>query len=317
MKANSRSFDPGSPTELFDEPQIEKNHKELLPRSLHHISGLGNITYRNYVAGEPASPVHFHKDILEIFCLVKGHRTCSVLQNGEMTAYHYNGGEIFLIHPDEVHASGLETQEPCEMYALQINLAERDRFLTLNREAAADLCDRLARLPERHLRISRVMIPLISNAFQLISAGIGGNTDAGVQYLTCFLYELLRLQPVDAGHPHTVEPRIEAVVEYIRAHPGDPLPLNELAAVSGYSLSRFKALFRSQTGVTPAMYITDFKISTAKQLLTSTEDSVADIAYTLGWSSPNYFCSVFKKLTGLSPLQYRRQQAAESGGWGQ
>ena len=49
------------------------------------------------------------------------------------------------------------------------------------------------------------------------------------------------------------------------------------------------------------------KVEQAKLALERTDRSVTDIAYDLGWSSGNYFCTVFKKLTGVSPLQYRKQ----------
>ena len=53
------------------------------------------------------------------------------------------------------------------------------------------------------------------------------------------------------------------------------------------------------------------KVEQAKLALEQTDQSVTDIAYNLGWSSGNYFCTVFKKLTGMSPLQYRKQNRAE------
>ena len=49
-----------------------------------------------------------------------------------------------------------------------------------------------------------------------------------------------------------------------------------------------------------------YKVEKAKELLAVTDEPVTDLAYRLGWSSSNYFCTVFKKYTGIPPLQYRK-----------
>ena len=80
----------------------------------------------------------------------------------------------------------------------------------------------------------------------------------------------------------------------------------ELAQASNYSLSRFKAKFKEELGITPAEYITLQKMDRAQMLLKTTDDSITDIAYQLGFSSSNYFCSVFKKTLSYSPAAYRK-----------
>ena len=101
------------------------------------------------------------------------------------------------------------------------------------------------------------------------------------------------------------------MIEYVEQNVAEPISLSALADIAGCSLSRFKTRFREETGQTPALYITATKVERAKQELERTDQSVTDIAYNLGWSSGNYFCTVFKKLTGLSPLQYRKQSREE------
>ena len=95
-------------------------------------------------------------------------------------------------------------------------------------------------------------------------------------------------------------------MDYIAENISQPMTLKELADYAGYSLSRFKALFREVTGQTPAQYIAMHKVEQAKELLRDPGRSITDIAYDLGWSSSNYFCAVFKKYTNVSPLHYRK-----------
>ena len=107
--------------------------------------------------------------------------------------------------------------------------------------------------------------------------------------------------------------RIDRAVKYIAQNITEPLPLTGLAMLSGYSLSHFKLRFREVTGMTPALYITLARVEQARRELTDGQLSITDIAYKLGWSSSNYFCAVFKKHTGLSPLQYRKQGGQGAG----
>jgi two-component system response regulator YesN len=71
------------------------------------------------------------------------------------------------------------------------------------------------------------------------------------------------------------------------------------------SPSYFLSLFKQETGSTFVDHLTSLRIDKAKLLLASTEKSIAEIAYEVGFNNPNYFSSTFKKLTGLTAKEYR------------
>ena len=100
---------------------------------------------------------------------------------------------------------------------------------------------------------------------------------------------------------------IQKVVSYIDGHFREELSLEQLADVSGYSLSRFKMKFKEEVGITPAEFLTRRRVEYAKQQLELTSRPIIDIAFDTGFSSSNYFCSVFKKYVYCSPLSYRRR----------
>jgi len=197
-------------------------------------------------------------------------------------------------------------QDPCEALAVQLNLAEAEDFLGLNREKGADLCRRLAAMKSRHVRMKPYDMGLLREAFQLFCGDDPADRDAGIMHLVCFLHRFLSLPAAAAPLQTPSDEAIRRVIAYIGANISEPMPLGALARMTGYSLSRFKTRFREETGQTPALYVTTRKIDRAKEALEHTSRSVTDIAYSLGWSSGNYFCSVFRKLTGVSPLQYRK-----------
>lgn len=73
------------------------------------------------------------------------------------------------------------------------------------------------------------------------------------------------------------------------------------------SYSWFRKLFKQYTGFSPMQYMVEMKIQKSKELLVNTDLSNVEIAYALGFDNPNYFCTIFKKKTKVSPMKYRAQ----------
>jgi AraC-like DNA-binding protein len=96
---------------------------------------------------------------------------------------------------------------------------------------------------------------------------------------------------------------IQAAVDYILENIYETISLDVLAEVSGLSLSRFKQKFCQQLGFTPREYINFHKVEASKTLLEKGK-SVTEAAIDLGFSTPNYYSSVFKRFTTLSPSEY-------------
>ncbi|UUZ81280.1 helix-turn-helix transcriptional regulator [Paenibacillus sp. P26] len=71
-----------------------------------------------------------------------------------------------------------------------------------------------------------------------------------------------------------------------------------------YIAKKFKELYNT----TVMTYLTEPRMEKAKSLLIHTEMPVSEMAATLGYADENYFGKVFKKQTGSSPLQYRKQR---------
>ena len=81
-----------------------------------------------------------------------------------------------------------------------------------------------------------------------------------------------------------------------------PISLDELAYLSGRSLSSFKREFQDIYGEPPARWIREKRLSKAHQLLQSSSLSVADVAYSLGFENPTHFSRIFKQRYGTSPI---------------
>lgn len=101
---------------------------------------------------------------------------------------------------------------------------------------------------------------------------------------------------------------VTRAIDYIYDHLDESLTMEQLAGEVKLNPSYFSKLFASETGITVKKYINQVKIDTAKQMLENSDYSAADIALSLGYSSPAAFSSVFKNYTNTTPGGYRRKQ---------
>ena len=84
------------------------------------------------------------------------------------------------------------------------------------------------------------------------------------------------------------------------------LTIQKVAEDMGVSYSNFRKLFKEHTGLSPATYQQDLRIQRAKELLSTTNMSIKEIAYRLNFESPDYFSAKFKQKTGRKPSDLRQ-----------
>lgn len=82
----------------------------------------------------------------------------------------------------------------------------------------------------------------------------------------------------------------------------------ELAERVGVSWEHLTRSFRREMGCTPVKYLTDIRLQAAMNNLLNTGDTIEAVAYRNGFANGNYFNKVFRKSTGLTPTQYRKQR---------
>jgi len=91
----------------------------------------------------------------------------------------------------------------------------------------------------------------------------------------------------------------------MREHVCSIIAPEEIARQLNVSYSWFRKTFKEYTEFSPAQYMMHLKVQKAKELLLNTNDSVKQIAGTLNFEQSEYFSVFFKRLTGLTPLEYR------------
>lgn len=96
------------------------------------------------------------------------------------------------------------------------------------------------------------------------------------------------------------------VLAAIRAQPEEPLPLTAMAEIAGFSPFHFAHVFRRLTGIPPGQFRTALRLERAKLLLLTTDLSVTDVCFAVGYEGLGTFTTRFTDLVGVSPGGLRR-----------
>ena len=133
-------------------------------------------------------------------------------------------------------------------------------------------------------------------------------------YLFQIMVTLLTKMPEKrSGNPYDEEDTnifffVRHTIEYIDGHFNERINLNELADMNYITPGYLSTIFKRVTGIHLSDYIQARRVSYAKKLLCETDASISEISEKCGFNDTNYFSTVFKKHTAMSPKQYRKIQ---------
>jgi len=95
------------------------------------------------------------------------------------------------------------------------------------------------------------------------------------------------------------------ILEYINLHYKEELLTENLAAISGFSPSHFRRIFKLFTGKTLSLYLQTLRVEEACKLLKNADMNVEQVANEVGYSDMKHFYTVFRKITGKVPKNFR------------
>ena len=250
---------------------------------LRHISALYSQRAKGYVGSSYADKP---RQVSGVF-YIEG--TLTVQAQGKKTTYQ-TGDLLFFPHYAKYT---LICEEETTIYSVNFNLFSEEGEEVIPFEEPTILAHNTqdGLLKEQFLnclklyRTSTNRIALKSEVFSLVSSAI-------LAYTT-------RKTPTG----------IQPAIDTIRNNIHDELRIADLAFACGMSESTFRREFHRYAGVSPKQYILERKISKAKQMLRSGCYPIKEICMILGFFDDAYFSKIFKKSTGMTPMQY-----AESAG---
>lgn len=106
--------------------------------------------------------------------------------------------------------------------------------------------------------------------------------------------------------------RIKPAIEFMEVSFAKEIGMGEIAAMSQLSVWRLGHLFKEQMGVTVIDYLTNIRIDHAKRLLVETDKNCTTICREIGYKNQSYFTRTFKKVVGITPIEFRKSANSHS-----
>lgn len=208
--------------------------------------------------------------------------------------------ELVWVNCHHPHAYGANPKEPWELYWIRIegrplekvaNLLEirsQPVIRSLNAQQAAGEFERIF----RHMTGTRPSDAALVNS--------------AVTALIALAFEA-RLSDPDMIRPELPMP-VQKALEKMRLYFHTPIRVAELSVLAGMSESHFSRLFKAAIGTSPIDWLRRERINQAKHRLIESDDAVKEVARQVGYSDQFFFSKDFKKMTKLTPTQFREQE---------
>jgi AraC-like DNA-binding protein len=135
---------------------------------------------------------------------------------------------------------------------------------------------------------------------------------ASIQLAHLMFIQILRAhfdtaEPLAPGWLRAVtDKRLAPAVRLMHGDPSRSWQLEELARAAAMSRATFALYFKTIAGIAPMSYLTEWRMRLAEQALRENRLHIGDIGRSIGYTSESAFSNAFKRLTGSSPLHYRR-----------
>ena len=113
------------------------------------------------------------------------------------------------------------------------------------------------------------------------------------------------------GQKEHEDAEVKQVQNYIEQNFEEKLSVDALAAMVAIGRRNFERRFKKATSNTIVEYIQRVKIEAAKKQLETSRSNISEVMYTVGYSDTKAFRTVFKKITGLSPVHYKNKYNKE------
>ncbi len=210
-----------------------------------------------------------------------------------------NRGTMILLHPGELHSYQPQTSTGWSEYYIGFEGRTFDRMLQLLKLDGEEqvweigLNNELTQLYERAFEIASDQ----KIASQSLLSGI-------VCHMLGLLNFLIRNRTNHAA-TDLLQQAVEKAKIIMDSKITEEIDLAALSSELNMSYSWFRKTFKEYTGLSPAKYFQQLKLRRAQRLLSDTQLSVKEIAYSLGYKSTEHFFAIFKKSTGRTPLSYR------------
>ncbi|MCP4638790.1 MAG: AraC family transcriptional regulator [bacterium] len=239
--------------------------------------------------------------------------------------YRLKPGDLTVMRPWQPHRVGNPRIGPGRLHWLILDVGIRrphqtwqwPKWLVLTRDDMKRLTTMLSHNEQPVWRATQELV----QCFQRIAGTVDREDPrTAVSHLTVYINEMLvlltdlltlRQAPLDSDLTSTRR-TVEMFLAELRGNPelqAEALTLRGMADRCGLGVTHFGNLCKQLTNMTPIQYLSDCRVETAAGMLVAKpEASVTDIAFACGFSSCQYFATVFRQVRGCSPREWRKRK---------
>ena len=220
--------------------------------------------------------------------------------------HEVDAGHLFINRPGEWHGGHNAILHPCTIYWLQICLDAEVLLPQMEVALSEKIKQDFKQLPLRFFPAG----PEIRRSFETLLREYRRPERYSSGSARAALHQLL-IETLRAGNRFAqarqvpYSPAVREIVNWIEHNLAEPAPVEKLAAIGGVSVGYLHRLFLKEIGYPPNEYRLRRRVVHAKHALRAGERSITEIAHATGFSSSQYFATVFKRLAGVSPSQYQ------------
>ncbi|MBS6194437.1 MAG: helix-turn-helix transcriptional regulator [Clostridiales bacterium] len=263
---------------------------------------LGYVHYKE--ASSPLS-THTHSSMMEFVILEKGSQKYQV----EGREYVIRPGEIFRTYPYEQHDTGTSPEEKASLYYLIVDVEKvLENYGGCEPEDREKLRAYFEKSEEKIQKCDSGVLEVLGRFIKIMEEEQKFRKTKIRNILSETLMSIAEAPEKERRQKNSLMERSRI---YIQEHICEEISLETLAELEEMSLSTFKSYFRNITGIPPAEYILRKKIEQAKRQLMESKASITEIAFSCGFSSSQYFATVFKRFCYVSPSQFRERHSKE------
>ena len=289
---------------------IEETKISQYKEPVTHREGLIPMTYHfvDYEKNTTGFPMHWHEEF-EIGLVTSGDGTYRI--NG--ADYHISGKDLMIISPKTLHSGGTGNQTmstdsfvfhlgflcsiiPDSTTINYFNPIINGKILfkpviSPSHPGHAELLDCFLQLKECHrakpLYYEFKLKELLLHFFYLL-----------------FKYRCITEQKKPSVI-HENEEKTRMILAYLAEHFDEEITIEQLADMAGFSACHFMNTFKKYVGIPCNKYINHLRLDNATKRLTETNDSIMNIATSVGYNNVSYFNRAFKSYFGTTPKDYR------------
>ena len=249
-----------------------------------------------------------HAGTFDIHYMVRGHLRWWV----EQEQYEFSTGRVFIIRPGEVHGGDDGLLQPCEHYWLRIGFPAKGFLPSMSPEETEALRAAYEQLRYRTFAVS----PEVNQFFgRLLAEHRQRRSAHSLLMARAMLHALLvTIMRDHEGQSQAVKQkplmtwRVRRALEWLEQQLyQSEVHLDTVAGSVGLSPAGLRARFKAETGFTLHEYLLHRRIEEARRRLAGGKDDITAIAHELGFSSSQYFATVFRRETGTTPGDYREK----------